>query len=176
MENQSEEKKMRSRRVYGGRWEATVPFVNRLRQNAAKEQMRLRLKAAKEAEGGSDKAEGGSDKAEGGSDKAEGGSDKAGGGSDKAGGGSDKAGGGSDKAESEGASNRNDDDDDSESCTDEEEDDDDVEDDVEDDDDEEYDDDEDPEKRYMEDVSVGYMLGNMIMSSIVQREARDSGK
>ncbi len=44
------------------------------------------------------------------------------------------------------------------------------------DDDEEYDDDEDPEKRYMEDVSVGYMLGNMIMSSIVQREARDSGK
>jgi hypothetical protein len=155
MENQSEEKKMRSRRVYGGRWEATVPFVNRLRQNAAKEQMRLRLKAAKEAEGGSDKAEGGSDKAEGGSDKAE---------------------GGSDKAESEGASNRNDDDDDSESCTDEEEDDDDVEDDVEDDDDEEYDDDEDPEKRYMEDVSVGYMLGNMIMSSIVQREARDSGK
>ena len=162
MENQSEEKKMRSRRVYGGRWEATVPFVNRLRQNAAKEQMRLRLKAAKEAEGGSDKAEGGSNKAEGGSDKA--------------GGGSDKAGGGSDKAESEGASNRNDDDDDSESCTDEEEDDDDVEDDVEDDDDEEYDDDEDPEKRYMEDVSVGYMLGNMIMSSIVQREARDSGK
>ncbi len=162
MENQSEEKKMRSRRVYGGRWESTVPFVNRLRQNAAKEQMRLRLKAAKEAEGGSDKAEGGSDKAEGGSDKA--------------GGGSDKAGGGSDKAESEGASNRNDDDDDSESCTDEEEDDDDVEDDVEDDDDEEYDDDEDPEKRYMEDVSVGYMLGNMIMSSIVQREARDSGK
>jgi len=155
MENQSEEKKMRSRRVYGGRWESTVPFVNRLRQNAAKEQMRLRLKAAKEAEGGSDKAEGGSDKAEGGSDKAE---------------------GGSDKAESEGASNRNDDDDDSESCTDEEEDDDDVEDDVEDDDDEEYDDDEDPEKRYMEDVSVGYMLGNMIMSSIVQREARDSGK
>jgi len=169
MENQSEEKKMRSRRVYGGRWEATVPFVNRLRQNAAKEQMRLRLKAAKEAEGGSDKAEGGSDKAEGGSDKAEGGSDKAGGGSDK-------AEGGSDKAESEGASNRNDDDDDSESCTDEEEDDDDVEDDVEDDDDEEYDDDEDPEKRYMEDVSVGYVLGNMIMSSIVQREARDSGK
>jgi hypothetical protein len=162
MENKSEEKKMRSRRVYGGRWESTVPFVNRLRQNAAKEQMRLRLKAAKEAEGGSDKAEGGSD--------------KAGGGSDKAGGGSDKAEGGSDKAESEGASNRNDDDDDSESCTDEEEDDDDVEDDVEDDDDEEYDDDEDPEKRYMEDVSVGYMLGNMIMSSIVQREARDSGK
>jgi len=156
MENKIEKKKM-PRRVYGGRWEAPFPFVNRLRQNAAKEQMRLRLKAAKEAEGGSDKAEGGSDKAEGGSDKAE---------------------GGSDKAESEGASNRNDDDDDSESCTDEEEEDDDVEDDdvVEDDDDEEYDDDEDPEKRYMEDVSVGYMLGNMIMSSIVQREARDSGK